>query len=169
MEKQLPQNFGEKPLDSNTTSTVQGLDDHQKDTIRKALVDTALKLLGVKYEFGAEWLAYGEIPLTLDCSELTKGTFCSNGLKMPDLAQNQFNFTIHNPTPLPGDLAFFGRGAKIDQIYHVGMVVDTESIIEARAFDPTATFKTGCVILRPLTAWMNYKNFVGFRSHPKIA
>ena len=168
MENASVTNFGEKKSESSTTSTAQGLDDHQKDTIRKALVDTAIKLLGIPYVYGAEVTDFTKIPTELDCSELVKYVYHVNGLRMVDGSQNQFNFTVHSPSPRAGDLAFFGRGAKIDQIYHVGMVLDTESIIEARAFDPTASFKTGEVITRPIKKWMDYKSFVGFRCSPKL-
>jgi cell wall-associated NlpC family hydrolase len=147
----------------------ESLNDHQKNTLREALVSEGSKLIGIKYEFGAEWTDYSKLPETLDCSEMVGGIFHLNGLKMPDGSQAQYNFCVHSPAPRPGDLAFFGRGGKEQEIYHVGMVFDEHDILEARAFDPGASFKTGCVILRDLQKWTSYKNFVGFMSHPKLA
>src|SRR3990167_264763 len=152
----------------NATSTPD-LDAHQKDTIRHALVESARKLLGVKYEFGSEWSDITKLPEALDCSELTEGTYHQNGLKMPDGSQSQFLFTIPTGTPLPGDLGFFGRGGNPAQVYHVGMVFDEGNIIEARGYDPKASFETGKVIFRPRQAWEKYCNFLGYRSHPKLA
>lgn len=144
------------------------LDAHQKDTIRKALVALAGTLLGVKYLFGSEWTDYSKVPEFLDCSETTEGVYLINGLHMPDGAQNQFNFTVPTGNPLPGDLVFFGRGAKTTEVYHVGMVYDQESIIEARGYQPESSFETGKVILRPRSAWEKYANFLGYRAHQKL-
>lgn len=138
------------------------------DDIRRALILEASKLLGVPYKFGAEWTDYSSTPKEIDCSEMIEGIFHIVGLKIPDGSQNQFNFLWPIENPLPGDLAFFGRGGKADKIYHTGLVYDTENIIEARAFDEKASFKTGEVILRPIVRWKNYANFVGFRRHEKL-
>ena len=145
------------------------LDESQKTLIRHDLMESARKLLGVKYEFGAEWTKYEFIPESIDCSEMVEGIYTLHKLKMPDGSQNQFNFTVPVPAPRVGDLGFFGRGRSDNQIYHVGMVFDKTVVIEARGFDPTAKFETGKIILRPIWNWQNYKNFTGWRSHPKLA
>ena len=137
--------------------------------LRRLLCETAKKLIGIKYEFGSEWTNHLVVPKTLDCSEMIEGIFDIVNLKMPDGSQNQYNQTypIEENYQI-GDLAFFGRGKDQYKIYHVGMVYFNSQIIEARAFDKTVSFKTGEVICRPLEAWKNYKNFCGFRSHPKL-
>lgn len=168
-EKASPATVGESTSGGSSTSNAQGLDEHQRDTIRKALADTARKLLGVPYVYGAEWTDYSKPPVALDCSELTEGVFNINGLRLPDGSQNQYNYCVHSPSPTIGDLAFFGRGGKPDQIYHVGMVYSDTDIIEARGYQPESHFDTGKVILRPITAWIIYPNFIEFRSHPKIS
>jgi cell wall-associated NlpC family hydrolase len=146
------------------------LSQEQKQAIRNGLIDSAHKLLGVRYDFGAEWKNHSVIPEALDCSELVEGVYALQRLQpaMPDGSQNQFTFTIQTSKPLPGDLAFFGRGANPHQIYHVGMVYDSVYMIEARGLDLKASFKTGEVILRPIKRWEAYKNFMGFRAHPKL-
>ncbi len=144
------------------------LDDHQKDVIRKSLVDSARKLLGIQYKFGAEWENHSALPTELDCSEMVEGVYVINGLKMPDGAQNQLEFTLPTGNPQPGDLCFFGRSANVKQIYHVGMIFDSHNVIEARGLQPESSFETGKVILRPRVAWENYKSFVGYRAHPKL-
>lgn len=149
------------------------LDDHQKQVIRQSLVDQATKLLGIKYEYGAEWTDRTKLPEALDCSEMIEGVFKIVGLRMEDGAQNQFNMTVPSTLPLPGDLAFLGKSGDIAKIYHVGIVYDAHQIIEARNPQPGASFETGKVILRPRDAWENFKKdgkpiFCGYRSHPKL-
>lgn len=137
--------------------------------LRAALTEAAHKLLGTRYYFGAEWTNYSIIPEELDCSELNEGVFHLVGLRdMPDGSQNQYNFTMPTPKPILGDLAFFGRSKDPSKIYHTGVVYDETYIIEARGFDPAASFPTGMVILRERKYWEAYKNFVGYRSHPKL-
>lgn len=144
------------------------LTDVQKMTLRFKLVETATSLIGIPYIFGAEWENFLIRPAALDCSELTEGTYNLNGLRLPDGSQNQFDYTMHTPNPKIGDLAFFGRGGKQNQIYHVGIISSELNIVEARGFDPAASFETGKVIFRARDKWENYKNFVGYRSHPKL-
>lgn len=152
----------------SNTIIPNALDSHQKETLRKALVETALKLLGVPYVFGSEWGDITKPPEALDCSELTENVYKLNGLKMPDGSQAQYDATIPTGTPLPGDLGFFGRGGNPAQVYHVGMIAGLLDVIEARGFDPKASFETGKVIFRPRSAWEKYANFVGWRSHFKL-
>lgn len=149
-------------------SNIIVLDTDQKMAIRNNLIESARNLLGIPYKFGAEWENHSAIPMFLDCSEMVEGIFMKNGLKMEDGTQNQFNCTSPTGTPQIGDLAFFGRGQRPTQVYHVGMIFDTLNIIEARAFDPAASFETGKVILRPQARWVAYKDFLGFRSHVKL-
>lgn len=150
------------------------LNQEQKEIIRTDLVLCVTKLLlpePVPYKFGAEWTNYAVIPEAIDCSELVEGVYALQRIQpaMPDGSQAQFDFTVQTSKPRPGDLVFFGRGANAKQIYHVGMVFDADNVIEARAHDDTAQFKTGRVILRPIERWKAYKNFCGFRAHPKLA
>ena len=143
---------------------------HQKDVLRSSLVAEFKKLLGIPYDFGAEWTDYSLPPKARDCSEAGEGIFRISGMKMPDGAQAQFDFTIPVAIAAPGDLAFFGKGGDIGKVYHVGMLAGPHDIIEARGFDPKASFETGKVILRARQKWENYKpNFLGYRAHPKLA
>ncbi len=144
------------------------LDEHQKAILRMALVNSSRKLLGIPYSFGAEWSDLSLPPESLDCSEMIEGIYHQNGIRCPDGSQNQFDFFVPTGAPKPGDLGFFGRGQKVTQIYHVGMILDEFNLIEARGFDPRASFKTGEVIIRAKTHWENWKDFVGYRAHPKL-
>lgn len=148
-------------------SDISVLTTHQKAEIRKAIIETARKLIGIKYEFGAEWNEYSRLPESIDCSELVEGAYKINGLRMPDGSQNQYDACVDTASPTEADLAFFGRGANPKQIYHVGLLFGG-FVIEARAFQPDSKFETGKVIMRPLESWKNYKNFVGIRAWPKL-
>src|SRR3990167_2355552 len=147
---------------------MENLTEDQKMVIRHDLVEASRKLMGVPYYFGAEWTTLDLIPESLDCSELVEGVFNLLKLKMPDGSQAQFDFTAPTASPKIGDLGFFGRSAKPNQIYHVGMVFDDFYMIEARGFQPEADFEYGKVILRLRAKWAAYSNFAGFRSHPKL-
>ena len=91
------------------------------------------------------------------------------GLKIPEGAQQQFDFTIATAMPQLGDLCFFGKNKDITHIYHVGMVFDDLQIVEARGHQEGSSFETGKVIFRPRSAWEAYGNFCGYRAHPKLA
>lgn len=147
---------------------MEELTEAQKKSIRLEITAFSKQLLGIPYEFGAEWENSLVKPAALDCSELIEGCFRFKGLKMPDGSQNQYEFTLPTSNPLPADLVFFGRGGNPAQIYHVGLVFDESQIIEARGLQPESSFETGKVILRPRTAWEKYKNFCGYRSQPKL-
>lgn len=147
---------------------VLGLTEHQKETIRKALVDLSRTHLGIPYKYGYEWTDYTKPPEFADCSEEIEGWYKINGLRMPDGSQNQFNFTIATALPKPGDLVFAASEKNITKVDHVGMVFSDTEIIEARGLDPKRTFPTGKVIIRPRAAWENWKKFVGYRVHPKL-
>lgn len=144
------------------------LSQEQKEKLRLDIANEASKLIGIKYVYGAEWTDYTQLPDALDCSELVEGVYKIVGLRMDDGSQAQYNMTVPSPEPRLSDLAFFGKGGDPSKIYHVGLVYHMSLILEARAFDPNVKFETGRVILRPLDAWVKYKNWVGFRSHPKL-
>ena len=159
---------------------ILNLNAHQEAEIRRAIIETATKLIGIKYETEepsrpvwagrGKWLDLSKIPKSLDCSGLVEGCYRSIGLAMPHGSSKQFDFTfpIGNGEAKVGDLAFFGREGKKDRIYHVGLVYDATQIIESRAFDPNVSFETGKAILRPRARWEAYGNFVGYRRHPKF-
>ena len=140
----------------------------QKDKLRNEIAVQGAKLIGIPYEYGAEWTDYAKPPIALDCSELVEGIYKMVGLRMEDGAQNQFNFTVPTPNPQLSDLAFFGKNADPNKIYHVGLLFHMGNILEARGYDPSVKFETGHVILRPKQFWETWKNFVGYQSHPRL-
>lgn len=154
------------------------LDDHQKSVIRASMINVARTLLGIPYKMGqcqadydagvGQWRDLSKLPENLDCQGLVKGVCAKVGLKIPEGAQHQFDFTIATTTPNPGDFAFFGYDKNILKIYHIGLVFDDHNMIEARGLQPESSFETGKVILRPRVSWENYQNFTGYRSHPRL-
>ena len=154
---------------------------HQDQIIRQSIQTIAKTLLGIPYEAEdndpktpwtgkGKWMDLSKPPTSLDCSGLVAGVFKHVGLKMPHGSKHQFNFTlsVNKDFVKPGDLAFFGYDKDIHQVYHVGLVLDSENIIESRKFDPKASFETGKVILRPKSKWEAWDNFLGYRAHPRL-
>lgn len=158
--------------------TDEALSDETKILLRKKIVFKSSDLLEIPYKKAiteaeksamvGKWIYVSSLPKFLDCSGLTQGLYTFAGLKMPHGSQNQYNFTFLSENPQIGDLSFLGENANPTKIYHVGMLYDNDKIIEARAFDKNASFETGKVIIRSRKNWENYKNFCGFRSHPKL-
>ena len=147
---------------------IETLSEEQKDQLRKIIVLEAEKCLDVQYELGSEWVDYSRTPEKLDCSELVEGCYNIAKLTMKDGSQNQYDFTVPIVNPKFGDLAFMGKDmGNSKKIYHVGIVFDDKYIIEARAFDGRPW--TGKVCLREKVYWENWRNFAGYRSHPKLA
>jgi cell wall-associated NlpC family hydrolase len=89
-----------------------------------ALVATARRYLGVRYELG------GSSPRAFDCSGFVRYVFARHGLTLPRTAHEQASLG-RAPAPgelAPGDLLFFygGRGAQ-----HVAVYVGGDTIIHA--------------------------------------
>ena len=159
-------------------SDILNLTDEQKIEIRNAIVETAKSCLNIPYDIEpggkvawtgrGKWTDLTKPPVSLDCSGLAAGCVKKNGLKFPDGALAQYNFTVATDKPRPGDFAFFADKKDITKVDHVGIVYDDTYMIEARKLNPKASFPTGMVILRPRSIWEKWENFVGYRSHPKL-
>ena len=145
------------------------LTDQQIAEFRKKIVTEARMFLslGVKYQWGAEWFDLTKYPELCDCSEMLEGIVKKVGLKYPDLAQNQYNFTIGTVYPQDGDFGFFAEEKNITKVYHSG-IYTVDGVIEMRKFDPKAKFPTGKCIIRPIEKWEKFEKFVGWRVHPKL-
>ncbi len=112
--------------------------------------------IGKPYKFGAEVKNTEANPLEFDCSELIEWAYAQIGIKVPDGSFNQFE----QSDPIKsiaqfGDVAFFKKpeGA----IYHVGLLFNCMSVIEARGKPYNA------VKLTPIKEWLAHPNFTGFR------
>lgn len=131
----------------------------QKIVIRKKIIEIARSQLGKPYVWGAKVLAVENNPKAFDCSGFTKWCYNKAGLKLPDGASNQFDYTTSINVPMIGDLGFF-RNSK--GIYHVGILGEI-NMIEARGLQSDGI--GGKVIERPVKNWIEFKKFAGWRSH----
>ena len=92
-----------------------------------AAVAFAKSQLGVPYVWGAE-----EIGVAFDCSGLVQAAYSAGGIKLPRVAQAQYDFgrVLSLLEPLrPGDLVFFG--SDVLHIEHVGIYVGDGQMIDA--------------------------------------
>jgi cell wall-associated NlpC family hydrolase len=86
----------------------------------------ALGHVGDPYRWGATG------PLAFDCSGLTQAAYAAAGVRIPRVAQDQYDAgpRLSPGTPLaPGDLVFFGTSARA--ITHVGMAVGDGDMVDA--------------------------------------
>jgi cell wall-associated NlpC family hydrolase len=118
-------------------------------------VEWALSQIGTPYAWGGETPGVG-----FDCSGLVQAAYEVAGVKLPRVAQSQYDATtkLGSQTPLaPGDLVFFGGGT--GDIQHVGLFVgvyEGESImvdapspgsdVRAEAFPATAAARFGSLL-----------------------
>ncbi|KQC37909.1 bifunctional lytic transglycosylase/C40 family peptidase [Frankia sp. ACN1ag] len=125
-------------------STAEGYTDHTSDdntggagdevpqSSRAAAVavDYAIAQLGLPYEWGGDGPAAGDIGF--DCSGLTQAATQAAGVRLPRVAQDQYNAGPHLPPDAvlqPGDLLFFG--ASTTSISHVGIYIGGNQMIDA--------------------------------------
>lgn len=83
---------------------------------RERILQAAASQLGVPYKWGGESEKNG-----FDCSGLTQWSYAQGGVRIPRVAQEQYNYMRHVKTPVPGDLVFFGSSSK--DVSHVGIVI----------------------------------------------
>jgi cell wall-associated NlpC family hydrolase len=92
----------------------------------EGVVAWALAQLGTPYRWG------GEGDGGFDCSGLVQAAFAAAGVRLPRVAQDQYNAGPHlspGAALLPGDLVFFGSSTTA--VDHVGIVVDPGEMIDA--------------------------------------
>jgi len=91
---------------------------------REAVLDTARRFLGVRYQYG------GSDVDGLDCSALMVAVFSEHGVSIPRTAAQQFEAGAPIPPKglRPGDLVFFSDGRRI---HHVGMYLGRWQFIHA--------------------------------------
>lgn len=142
----LAQSYGQ-----TTTAMVDALD----TTAGAVALQWALAQIGTPYVWGGETPGVG-----FDCSGLVQAAYAVAGVRLPRVAQDQYDGTpkVTAGSPLaPGDLVFFGGGPS--SIDHVGLyvgVVDGQAVmveaphsgadVRAEAFPPTVGAAFGSLI-----------------------
>lgn len=95
--------------------------------LRKDLVDTARRFLGIPYRWGGASAQKG-----FDCSGLTMTVYRLNGLDLPRKAYSQYRAgtAVGRSEISPGDLVFFAT-ASGDRVSHVGLYSGAGKFIHA--------------------------------------
>ncbi|AZM94423.1 MULTISPECIES: C40 family peptidase [Halomonadaceae] len=108
---------------SKEITTAPGAGDQAGMSMERALIlSHAQQAIGTPYRFG------GNTPEGLDCSGLVEMTYRAAGIRVPRTADDQFRALPQVETPRPGDLLFFGDGAKAT---HVGIYGGNRQMIHA--------------------------------------
>lgn len=91
----------------------------------QAIVNTAMKYLGVPYVWG------GTSPRGFDCSGLVQYCARANGIRVNRVAADQRNngYYVSRANLQPGDLVFFAKNG--GRIHHVGIYVGNGNMIHA--------------------------------------
>ncbi|MGH3588030.1 MAG: C40 family peptidase [Pseudonocardia sp.] len=69
-----------------------------------------------------------------DCSGLTQAAYAKAGIKIPRVANDQYNTTSNHPSwddLKPGDLVFFGQKGNSRSIHHVGIYIGGGKMLHA--------------------------------------
>ncbi|MGO3770713.1 MAG: C40 family peptidase [Vreelandella alkaliphila] len=108
---------------SKEITTAPASNDQAGISMERALIlSHAQQAIGTPYRFG------GNTPEGLDCSGLVEMTYRAAGIRVPRTANDQFRALPQVDTPRPGDLLFFGDGAKAT---HVGIYGGNRQMIHA--------------------------------------
>lgn len=89
---------------------------------RALILSSAQQAIGTPYRLG------GNSPEGLDCSGLVEMTYRAAGIRVPRTAHDQYRTLPAVDAPRPGDLLFFGSGAKAS---HVGIYRGNRQMIHA--------------------------------------
>jgi cell wall-associated NlpC family hydrolase len=120
------------------------------------LKDVLSQQIGKPYLFGAEVNLRDTNPIKFDCSELVEWGYAQIGIKVPDGSYNQYDASIPVLSIAQfGDVSFFRKPD--GTVYHVGMLFNNLSVIEARG-NPYNKVK-----LTSINEWIKHPNFNGFR------
>lgn len=108
---------------SKEITTAPASNDQAGISMERALIlSHAQQAIGTPYRFG------GNTSEGLDCSGLVEMTYRAAGIRVPRTANDQFRSLPSVDAPRPGDLLFFGDGAKAT---HVGIYGGNRQMIHA--------------------------------------
>lgn len=88
--------------------------------------------IGIPYLWGGNGTA--DQGGRFDCSGLMKAAYAKAGIKLPRVANDQYNTTGVHPSwdeLKPGDLVFFGQKGDSRSIHHVGMYIGNGKMVHA--------------------------------------
>lgn len=90
----------------------------------KMLVDRALTYVGTPYKWGSTG------PKSFDCSGFVQYLYKQDSIKLNRTSRHQYYNGVHvdRDSLQPGDVIFFARNSSPKSIYHVGIIVDSDSI-----------------------------------------
>ena len=110
---------------SDYAAAARGLTD--KEHLRKEIVKTANRFIGVRYRWGGESSGTG-----FDCSGLTMVVYRLNGLELPRSSRQQWKSgRLVNPDQLSkGDLVFFATAGG-GRVSHVGIYIGNNKFLHA--------------------------------------
>lgn len=109
------------------------------------------------YKFGAKWPLCRENPDgPIDCSGFVSWAYSMVGKKLPDGSRAQYLATYQKEPPSLGYLGFFAKDKDPLKIHHVGILLNSTDVIEARG-EPYNK-----VIIRPRANWEKWKEFIGW-------
>ena len=98
------------------------------DTLRRRMVATAERFLGIPYRWGGDRPDNG-----FDCSGLSMVVYRLNGINLPRRAADQYQMgrEVSQAEARPGDLVFFGDGVLGKKATHVGVYAGNGRFIHA--------------------------------------
>ncbi len=133
---------------------VAGIAGDNQDSLRRELVSTAKRFLGVPYRWGGEDKYNG-----FDCSGLTMVSYRLNGLKLPRNSRAQFRAgrSVAKQHLRAGDLVFFATKGGT-RVTHVGLYVGEDKFIHAPRPGKTVRFAR-------LSSQYFRKTYVGARTY----
>lgn len=88
------------------------------------MIQEALKYIGTRYQYGGNSLTNG-----VDCSGYTQQIHYLFGISIPRTSASQYTGSHKISSPLPGDLAFFGKGSVSHVAFYMGRYLNSDNYL----------------------------------------